>query len=309
MPSNARPRAKRRRLDATWFQTEDVLSAGPLAADPGMSAPDNDGLTSLHDYLAQRLRQPQDLDARPVDALDFADSQGPFLLIPVGDSYPGAPSLPASVSGRRLDGMDTEMNAGIEHLLPSPSIRLRIVKERLTRERIALTTRLAQYAQQYEQMKNPSPALSEQMAALESRLQIMRAHEDDVDAQLKALFLSGAPAFLWSDRFRHARQRVMRAVTTTLGLLSLDALLTRLNPKRRQRERIQAQLTDLAQMFAARQAARGAGAAEVSDIINAYDRLLTQLEALRGQTPGPSAVARFFARLLALSGPLRRMLP
>lgn len=281
MPQPAHnPRTKRRRLAADWFQAD-----APEPTDDGQ------GVGSLRDYLARHLQQAQDTPDRPPQSP--ASGANAFAWVPPPGAYP-ASTAPTLACGRQLNGMDTEMNAGIEHLLPTPAIRLRVVKERLVRERAALELKLEGYGQ----IERPSAALREEITLMQTRLATLCAHERQIDTEIRALFLSGTPDFLWSDRCQRWRRGLSHAVGHVWHWVSLTPLREKLHGERLRRERALARLHDLSQMLATHQASASPTAHEVSDIINAYDRTLVQLEAMRRRAAQPSWWVRGWQRLL-----------
>ncbi len=178
--------------------------------------------------------------------------------------------------GDQLYGLDTEMNAGIEQYLPTPAVRLRIIKERVRREANVLKGHLLKY----RSLKNPSEVMQGKITRLEQKLATLQEHERQVDEELRRLFSEESTVFRVSAAINDLQQRLQDTLDDLLREMAIEKLIHKMDPERQELDAMNLQLQDIAAVMQDQMARRTMNPEEISDIVNQYDLTSRQLEAM-----------------------------
>ena len=95
--------------------------------------------------------------------------------------------LPDQALGGYLNKLDVNFGEGLEHLLPTPAIRYKVIKSRLN-------TQIAQVQAQLNRHRgvpHPTAETQAQIATLAGHLAILRAHDQEVSMRLQQMFGDG----------------------------------------------------------------------------------------------------------------------
>lgn len=237
---------------------------------------------SLSDYIRRHIQDTQ-MPEESSAVSGRADSQNwreTFLHPELRQTASRWKASAKSPMGCRLNSLDTEMSAGIEHLLPTPAFRLRIAKGRLLREIAALNTEL----ELYRSIQTPCPELAAKMGAHEKRLIQLQNREQQISRELEAL-RSGKTNFSHLPLFYiHIRKSLHTFFQMVGNALSPIFWIRRLYPKRLLLSEKMKQLEDLNFLLARLQEESRKqttfSSMEVSDIVHQYDRCRLEVDAL-----------------------------
>lgn len=173
--------------------------------------------------------------------------------------------------GNQLNAVDTQWAAGIEQLLPTPIFRLRVMKERLVRERGELEAELDQY------LALKTPSSQAQVKQLRQKLYTLQRHETRVDAQIKALFYQRNGGFGWFTLWQRSSQGIKQWFSMAKRWLSPLHWLYKADPVRQQLANANRKLSHVTQLTEKRLSDPTITAAELADMLSTYDTLTAQL--------------------------------
>lgn len=192
-----------------------------------------------------------------------------------------ANTVPTSPAGHQLYGLDTELQSGIEHLLPTPSFRYRIMKERIRRERDALEAQL----KEYQALSNPSDALRDKIQTLRKKLLVLQRHENHVNYKINQLYGNHNWVFhavnLWQ-KFKHQWQQGSKQFENSLNI---QKALHQLDPKRAHLNNLNQRMAYLTNVLDSQLSQNTLHADELADVMNQYDRTCKQAAQLQAQLP------------------------
>lgn len=249
--------------------------------------PQQTGYTSLKSFIQNHLNREQVLstteDTLEDDTADNFDDDITYEAL-----MSGTPRLTNENTGYRLNEIDTECNAGIEHYLPTVVFRLRVMQERLTKEVAAL----AQELQNYQCLRQPSAETQEKITQLTLRLETAKLHQQQVDIQLNELMASQSFGFKvthqfsgWLAPFGYLNQQLKQ-------LLDLSLWLRRIDPTRERLYHTCQQLETLNQVLENGLENAYTPKTEITDVLTQYEQTLTEIEHLKEALKQP-----FFKRL------------
>jgi len=171
-----------------------------LEADPAPETPESplrEG-GSLASYIAERLHAIQAGNEEGA-LFDVQPESGAMRLpepgMPLPEAFNPFNTQAPRQAGYRLNQTDRELISGLEPLLPTAGIRLRVMRNRLTQEIATLESRL----NKYYKLEGASPAFQTRITLLENRLVMLKHQEHRVNGYMNQLFANGAFLFRLED--------------------------------------------------------------------------------------------------------------
>ncbi len=234
-----------------------------------------DGHLSLRSYIKEHIQRQMDSD--PTSESRIIQEKNKFHLYqpPVFDrELAENPSF-----GQQLYGLDTELSSGIEQYLPTPAVRLRIIKERLNGE----IATLEEHLEQYRAIKKPSLKVVEKIGHLQAKLGTLRHHEQKVDLELIALFHQRSSFFQVANTFRKVKNQLDNTAETLLPEFSIAKLFSKIDPLREEMDALNLELQDLTALLQEQMKRRNMNVSEVSDVVNQYDHTIQKIDRLTQQ--------------------------
>ena len=138
---------------------------------------------SLRAYIAEHIRKKtQETGSEPREIEVF----NPYRQLLT-------PKMP---SGSHINKLDVDFGEGLEHLLPTPVTRYKVIKSRLIGEIAAVQARLARYLA----VPHPTAETEAQVTALKERLVVLERHHEEVSVALMQMYANGTAAIqvnLW----------------------------------------------------------------------------------------------------------------
>lgn len=238
------------------------------------SEPDQSSHLSLRSYLSKRIYENIPLTGDAPAELSMQSVQGPPGLMPEQEVQ--TPDEKA-INGNQLNSLDSQLSAGLEQYLPTPAIRLRIIKDRLSKEITRLNDQLANY----HTLKNPPPDVSRKIEGLQNKLASLRVHEKQIDEDLARLFTTKASlVFQISRAWMTLRESLGNQIQNLSAKLSPDGLMQKLNPDRFRIISLNRQLTSISDVLKEQMASTNRSSVEVGTLINQYDQTISEIEQL-----------------------------
>ena len=176
--------------------------------------------------------------------------------------------------GTQLNHLDTESVSGIEHMLPTPSIRYRVMEERLNREIKAIEAKV----RQYENIAHPSPTIVEQLAGLQAQYQTLLEHRNHVQQGLAKLYPEGDMAFTLTHQIRFAKNRVKQSTNGAIQTFSPLRWIRSTQPEVQALTESNTQITQMAQILETQLQDPGASHESLSQVINQLDQQIANVE-------------------------------
>lgn len=229
---------------------------------------------SLRSHIAKHFSG-SDTEQPPSSSSQQADEKPPITF-----TRPASitPSIPA---GHQLYGLDTELQAGIEHLLPTPSVRYRIMKERIQNERSALQKQL----EEYRALKSPSDKVQEKVQTLQKKLLTLKRHEAHVDYKIHQMYGSRSWVFQAISVWQNMKSTIEAGQQKIAQALNMQQALHRIDPKRAQLNAFNQRMSYLTQVLDGQLNQKTLHADELADVMNQYDRTAKQAALLQQQLP------------------------
>jgi hypothetical protein len=180
----------------------------------------------------------------------------------------------ATEVGTQLNHVDAQAASGIEHLLPTPSIRYKVVEERLSREIQALEAKLTQYLN----IAKPTPAMQRQIYGLQVQYETLKEHRAQVQQQLAQLYPEGEIAFTLTHQIQFVKRQVSQSTQQSMAALSPVRLIRSTRPEVQSLVEGNTQITQLADLLEAQLRQPGASAETLSQVINQLDHQILQVD-------------------------------
>jgi hypothetical protein len=230
---------------------------------------------SLQAYLSKRIFENQPLKNEPhakIPGINQTMAHQHGLITPQPEATGPDPN---TVNGNLLNTLDTQLSAGLEQYLPTPAIRLRIIKDRLTTEVTSLTEQL----EKYKALNHPPADIQTKIPTLQERLVALKVHEKQIDAQLAGLFSAKNGWIFTLTRLWTSVSNQLSQTGDAVGRqLSGDALMERFDPQRFQLVSMNRQLGTLADVLSDQMNRATPSSVEVSTLITQYDQTVKQVE-------------------------------
>ncbi len=246
---------------------------------------------SLRSYISRHLENQmqqefEDLaDSPDHDNSDLAASisqragkaKAGLLSSQLNPFYQSSANDPASSkNGYQLNALDTELSAGIEQYLPTPIVRLRIVKERLVRDIATVERRL----EQFRSMTVLSPEAKEKLALLEHRYLSLKAHETQVSEELTLLLAKQSWVFRLIQQVQHLNHSVQNTGAPLAEMASLSYWMAKLDPQKETLVNLNTHLKDVKEVLADHYQRPSLASHEIAEIVNHYDHVVRELDML-----------------------------
>ncbi|MGE0200405.1 MAG: hypothetical protein AB7P76_05495 [Candidatus Melainabacteria bacterium] len=247
---------------------------------------------SLSSYIAERLHQMQEKPGGRTEGLFdvTTPAEGAFLPepgMPLAENFNPFGGQVIRQAGYRINQTDRELVSGLEPLLPTAGIRLRVMRNRLTQEIAQLEARL----NKYYKLEEASPAFQTRITLLENRLVLLRHQEQRVNGYMNQLFANGAFLFrlealalgvqlAWADWHENCLQPATRRLLAGLGRLLRQ-------PRWEQRQAVRALNDELAELQSLLQECLDSPATqsgELDVLLARYDQKARMLSQLLGHT-------------------------
>ncbi len=246
----------------------------------GDESPDTEdsGYTSLRSFIKKRLNGSND---------EASEESGPLFKTEAVFEHKIPVNALVTRGGNRLNAIDTEWSAGIEHYIPTPTFRLRVMKERLNKELAELEDEL----QRYQFLNHPSEETRHKIHQLTLRVETTRLHLERVNLQLDDIMMSQSPFF---NLFM--KLSIFAIPLTTPWTVYWEALnrfidvhqwLRRIDPSRAQLNQYAQQLSTLNIVLEKGVNNPLVEASEISDVINQYELTVKQIEQLQTELKTP----------------------
>ncbi|MBY0404764.1 MAG: hypothetical protein K2X66_12760 [Cyanobacteria bacterium] len=243
----------------------------------GTLLPAQNAHESLQSYVSKRI-----FDTR--EAPVPIEEANPHLLLQQG---PTKNRLEASseiqspdentINGNQLNSLDTQLSAGLERYLPTPSIRLRIIKDRLAQEIQKLESDL----QKYQSLKNPPADISQKIEGLSNRLALLKKHDSQIDQELNSLFVvKGSAVFVMTKSWMDFKDTVSQQTQKMTEKISPSYFLKKLNPEQYEMNRLNKELQGLTEVLGEHLTKQAPSSVELGTLINQYDQTVHQVEQL-----------------------------
>lgn len=188
---------------------------------------------------------------------------------------------PHHAGGHQLFGLDTELNAGIEPLLPTASTRLRIQKERMAKERAELEKQLTEY----QAITSPSNTVVEKISTLRKKLLTLKRHESHVNYKLTRMFSQGSGVFRLWQQWNQVKATSAQWLNKVGNALNVKQLLYQVDPTRAKVNNLNTRLNELTHVLNTQMAQKTLQSDELSDVMNQYDRTLKRVNTLQAELP------------------------
>ena len=231
-------------------------------------------------------------DSPPTEPVVLSEGKKSPFQLPAGfvPQFPsGLHQLQRSGVGQRLNRMDNEMEAGLEQYLPTPSIRLQLMKTRLDDQVSAIEAKLAQLAPVAAEQAQHSE-LHQKMTQLEERLQQLRLQQQQVDIQLNFLMEQGSPLMKLAFSLQKANQQLEEQQSGVFTALNPTRLASKVDPKKQRREQLNQQMGVIQESVEIQLAGdQQVSEAELSQLLTQYDKHLKELETLSAELAGEKA--------------------
>lgn len=239
---------------------------------------------SLRSYLSKRIfqnLQSPDPSAQPTQPVQKPER------FPLPTSFGGndGPDQNA-INGNQLNSLDTDMSAGLEQYLPTPAIRLRIIKERLGEEIAQLKT----LVDSYQEVKNPPPDVAKRIDGLKNRLHTLKEHERKVDEELAALYSNSSLVFKITNTLQSLQNKTGEKVQQVASQLSPIEIMHKVDPERYEIAMLNQQLVNLADVLEESFTSRNLSGTEIETLVTQYDQTIRQVDQIAENLRGRKGV-------------------
>ncbi|MBY0450178.1 MAG: hypothetical protein K2X01_06080 [Cyanobacteria bacterium] len=249
---------------------------------------------SLRSYISRHLENQMQQELEDLsDSPDSFDQDNPDSAAPLSQRagkakagllssqlnpfYQSSANDPASSkNGYQLNALDTELSAGIEQYLPTPIVRLRIVKERLVRDIATVERRL----EQFRSMTVLSSEAKEKLALLEQRYLSLKAHEAQVSDELTMLLAKQSWVFRLIQQVQHLNHNVQNTGAPLAEMASLSYWMGKLDPQKETLVNLNSHLKDVKEVLADHYQRPSLASHEIAEIVNHYDHVVRELDLL-----------------------------
>ena len=181
---------------------------------------------------------------------------------------PSAEVLSVSLRGQQMNQLDGDVAAGISQYLPTPAIRLRMMKQHLSEE----ITRLREQLSRYENMTLQGE-IAKKRTALAVRLEVLEQQAQHISQELDSLYTAGP----WFGRIAAFYATSRETLSHWIGWLKKTATLS---PEKQEALQLQAELLTLQKTLQEQLSQPSLSPAEISQALGRYERTLRRMETL-----------------------------
>ncbi len=223
---------------------------------------------SLHAIIQQHVQQHS---AQPDSSSPALRKGSPFQL---PNSYSG------KTTGIQLNNLDSELAAGIEQYLPTPSIRLRVIKTRLSEEIKNLQGKIARYESMSSALSpnRPNQGINETLLQLKERVRVLEQHEQKVSAELEDMYSHGTLFQQLAQGIHDVQGKLHQGLQQVNDTIPLLLNLGPMRQERLQAAQLQKDLTLYQRVLEEQMKQPTLSTDEISQIVNQSERALRELE-------------------------------
>jgi hypothetical protein len=282
-------------------QSSPAPSNSPVS--PDVTTPAGNALPSLRQFLTDHLAQQQHdwlLETTQTVGASSSLSSPPTQSTPP-EAHPVGPTLPDNneadnneenltpfeqfarrglwqpvQSGQYFNSLDTETPSGIEQLLPTPTFRFKIMRNRIQAEITDIQTQLANY----QHLRLPPVGLAQKIAPLQERLRTLQQHDLELAFQQNVIRIRQP---LWVETSQQTAKTLERGLVNlwqwlfkALCWVSPVAIARRNNPKQQEWVAVNQQLKTIISVLETELAPKKTQTIDdVGAVLRQYEQLVT----------------------------------